>query len=782
MPQKHNSKNKSKSSSSPTPTSSQTSLTSFFIPGSEKIASGSLNNNKLNDTAIDNDISIPTTTQTEFNMFSNPSDNDVSAIIADEMTVKPTKRRGRPPKNGIPKNTSNPRTSAISIKQDSSTKVKKGKDYFNPMPDMESNEANALTDINVEVNAFQEPQKDAPDNLQRRSTRAKLRRSYAGMSEDTSNTRDEEYIENGAGSDFSEAEQPDEEVLDYQDDLGSSSLNHGQKKTSGPSAATKYPRLSQPKDVNKSHQLSKKRKMHASILTQIHVIAGHGADAVNRVVSMREKWDNYMFIPGKDSIGKGVVTPSSEYGAPVKLQNSEKFSQELRKLSKKDAAKYLILSNQPEIQVNELKIPTFQSINTREGHSFNGSILNAGGVVTSISWAQGMENPKEQYLAVGILDDYDRDPIKSTIVAPEISIFSKNAYPSSIYIYKVDLTEQESENTIVKLVYTLSGDFGSCIKLEWRPVNGSSDILEGSLGHLAILSQDGGLRVYNMPTEDSNEVVHLYAEKPLREYKVYESSKITTFCWRTSEVLLVATSDGLIGEFNITDWTVKHRHLPSFLIPIFDSAVICLSSGYPNNSNLVFGSSTNGYSCIFDIRNPTYRNYNHRRKGYSSAATYSPHFEAFVLADENHFTQASFVRFFKAHMHSNSLTKHQALVTSIDISPFHPFVLSGSADGSVNTGNMNRRILARKRVKDQPYEQGILWAVDYNSKLGTYKIEAKYSSMALEKPKMMPIQQMYPPNVTIKDIKWSKCESSAEWYAAVTTGGIIKFQRSAAIE
>lgn len=46
-------------------------------------------------------------------------------------------------------------------------------------------------------------------------------------------------------------------------------------------------------------------------------------------------------------------------------------------------------------------------------------------VVTSISWAQGMENPKEQYLAVGILDDYDRDPIKSTIVAPEISIFRK---------------------------------------------------------------------------------------------------------------------------------------------------------------------------------------------------------------------------------------------------------------------------------------------------------------------------------------------------------------------
>lgn len=609
----------------------------------------------------------------------------------------------------------------------------------------------------------------------RRSARASGRRSYSGMAEDVDDS-EEEYqgaeASDDGDDDFVGAREEEE------DDGSASRANSSTK----PKSISNYPRKSVPKDQSKATELSKKRKMHGSILTQVQVVAGHDRESTARVVEMREHWDNYMFIPGKMSMGVGMVMPSAKFGVPVRLErtdseNSDTGTQKLISITFDEAQKYMIRPDPNRIIINDQEVSAFNSILIHESGELSGSILNAGGVITSISWAQGMADPHKQYIAVGLLDDNNRHPINSSVIEPEISIFSKIGYPSSFYIYQVDLSPTSDQKPIMKLVYTISSNFGSCIKLEWRPVNSGSDILEGTLGHLATITQDGKLRVYEIPIPDGTETAHLYVKSPFREYSIGRHCKFTTFCWRTPEVLVAATSNGHMVEYDIADSVQGFGSFPSYQIAPFDSAIACLASGYPNNPTIVFASSTDGFSCIYDTRNPSHRNYNHRRKGYSMASAYSSHFEAFATSDDNHYTQISFLRFFKAHMYSNSLTKHKALVTSIATSPYHPFVVTGGADGTVIAGNVTRRVLARKRVKNQPYEQGILWSVDYSSKEDKYSVKELYDCSGLEKPKILPIQQIYPQNVAVRDVKWSTCFETAEWYAAATLGGIIKIHR-----
>lgn len=803
-------KNRSASSEPTKSASIQSSLTSFFNSASKQ-SSAELTDNASSSQAVSQPSIMPS--QNNPNAFFNPADVTMTgqtSSVMDPEPVKPAKRRGRPPKNASStrpssaqstkstKSTESTRSDKSTEATSSETKIPK-KRGRKPKNAATSTSAPKPPKIKLEKEEEIEQEEETPANEhqeseeplstgRRRSGRTKSRKSYAGMSLEDEYEEDDggEYqAANDAVSDISDDNQVEEpEGDEFEDEPATKTTKSRVMSTKTP----KKSRFSQSKDLSKLSELSRKRKINGSLLTQIHVISGHSQESISRVVGTREQWQQYMFIPSKESIGKNVVIPDPKYGVPLVLQDDQnplRYSQELTEMSEENAQKYIVQPAQDNIIINDSEIGKFESKNTEEAGQINGTLLNSGGVVTSIAWAHGMPDPKEQYLAVGILDDNNRDPMKSTTVDPNISVFSQNSYPSSVYIYKVDLSEKEEYDTsepITQLVCTLSGDFGSCIKLDWRPVNGESDIIDGTLGHLAILNQDGGLRVFNIPHTKSSKPVHWYATKPLREFKMKKTSKISTFCWRTPEILSFATSEGQVGEFDIACSSSKYQNIPSFLIPAFDSVVICIGSGYPNNSNIVFASSTNGYSCIFDTRNPANRNYNFRKKGFSYSAAYTPHFESFLLADESHFTQASFIRFFKAHMHSNSLTKHKAVVTSIDVSSYHPFVLSGSADGTVVIGNMNRRLLARKRVKEPPYEQALLWSVDFNNKLGHYKVEPKYVPMVLEKPRLLPIQQMYPPNVTVKDIKWSVCQGSAEWYAAATTGGIIKIHRLAPLQ
>lgn len=540
-----------------------------------------------------------------------------------------------------------------------------------------------------------------------------------------------------------------------------------------------------------STKVVNKRKIHGSIAIQIATMAGSNVDKISRIINSRDYWEYPMFIPPKEIAGIGMESPSYEHNNPAKLpdtystpESSNKANQ-FTEISIEDASKYIIKSAPEGVNINSQLLKPFEAINTleEEFNEFDGMILNAGGVITSLAWAKGQPDPQHQYLAVGVLDDNNRHPIDSPIVTQDISAFSTTGYPSSFYIYHVDLSVDPEKNDLgysrVKLFYTVSSEFGSTIKLEWRPIVSDQDIGPNSLGYLAVLNQDGKLRVYDMPLPKGGlqDPKHYIITRPYKQYELPNNESISEFCWRTSDTLVVGGVNGQLAEYDITDNDPDFGNQPSYYLPIFDSLISKIVSCYPNNPDILIVFSTNGYSCMFDTRIPENRILNSRRKGFSVSSVYCPHYESIIVGEDYGYAKSFYLRFFKTIMHSNSLTHHNSQVLSLAVSNYHPFILSGSADGTVIVGNIMRRLLGRKRSAKVSYEQGILWGLDYSLNDGKYLLKNIFQSNEIQKPKTVNITQTYPHNVTIKDICWSTCKNSCEYYAAGSTSGIIRIHR-----
>ncbi|VVT49258.1 uncharacterized protein SAPINGB_P002182 [Magnusiomyces paraingens] len=661
----------------------------------------------------------------------------------------PKRRRGRPPKNSKPSLPGAPEPPKPKPKPKSTPK--------------------STTSKRKPKSTLKETPKPTPKEKP-------LRRAYRRAKKESED--EEEYVDeenndddDDDDDDFQEPDHeddPDEPMDEEDDDFEAEDEKPRRRRgrSRGSSTTAKTPTRKSATNTHKGESLtaSNKRKMQGSVMIQMHLLVGHDQQSLTRAVLMRQHWENSIFMPKASQMGQGMVYPTND-DAPIALDFSQ---QSLNTLSADEAAKFLVNPSTPLI-IDDQQIPLFESKPTESPNSF---FLNAGGVVTSISWAEAHANPETQYLAVGLLDDPGRDPVSSPIVSEVTSIFAKSSYPSSVYIYRVDLT-----NSLASLVFTLSGDFGSALKVAWRPLVTPQDRTNNSLGSLAVLSQDGGLRVYNLPLPTtSSSPIHLHAQTPFREYFLPDPYKIITFCWRTSEALSVASTEGQVAEFDISD-TSEFSTEPSFFETIFQSAVITMTSGYPNNKTILILSSTDGHMCIFDVHNPLHRIYNHRRKGSAAVVAYLPHLECLIFGDDSHFAYATYIRLFKSHVYTNAVANHASTTMALAVSKYHPYFLSGGADGTVITGNLVRKLMARKRIKISPYEQGLLWALDFSSKEKKYRIHDLYKPSVLEKHKALDIEQIFPQNVTIKDLAWSTCFDTAEWYAAASTGGIIRFQR-----
>lgn len=709
----------------------------------------------------------------------------------DSAPIPEKKRRGRPPKN----------------KSGTSTPAQSAK----PTPS-KPKRATPKTKKVIDTTAQEDPEtaekKDKTKRpLSRRSSgRLSRGKSTSSKAKYNADGSDEEYVGGDDSDDDDDYEEQDEEPEGddnaedaYEDDEEEKPSRPPSRRNGKQAATPKKPGKAPARSGrtpssritmsgSKENVLSRKRKMQGSIQIQAHIMAGHNQEELMRAVKMREYWEGSVFIPKRSQIGRGMVYASYERNAPIEIKSRDEdddedmegeydvpYIQNLKVITADQAKEYLV--KPASLKVNGEEVSSFDSLITEESGKRNGAILNAGGVVTSIAWAEGHADPSVQYLAVGLLDG-DTDPVNSPIVTPETSIFSTAQRPASIYFYQTNLGSKETEGgSITKLVFTLSSEHGSPLEIAWRPVVSPRDLQPNSMGLLAVLSQDGVLRVYNIPLPGGSEgPVHLLASKPIREYSLPYPSKMVTFCWRTAEALAVGTTDGQIGEFDLSDTSVFAAE-PSYLERPVDSAITTISSGYPNNPTLLFFYSTDGHTCIFDARNPQHRIYNHRHKGIGMASAYCPHAECFIVGDDSHYSYASFIRFFKSHMYTNTLSKHDSVVCDVGLSKYHPYVLSAGSDGVVCVGNVIRRLMARKRLKVSVYEQGCLWALDYSSKLDEYKVCDMYKPVVLEKHKLLDLERVYPHNVTVNNVAWSTCFDSAEWYAASTTGGLIRLHR-----
>lgn len=509
-----------------------------------------------------------------------------------------------------------------------------------------------------------------------------------------------------------------------------------------------------------------------NLLERITMVLGSNRNDQFEGLNARLTWANSMFTPVIESIGKFMKVP--ENNATDRYEFAHTNTQSIEEFDEEALEKYLLPANR-EVILNGTPLVSYKDRVTFENGLLTGSILNAGGMVTSISWAPGFAS-YEQYIAVGVLDDNQRDPLKDSILKENISLFSAEGYASSFYIYRLNLDptlyiDGDNNNSMCQLVASYSHDFGSVSGLKWRPQNEKNGA--DTLGLLAFLCQDGKLRVIDVKKPCGNTVKRYKIKQSLKTYDIHEF-KITCFCWRTENVLAVGTEHGCVAEYDISD---NDSDEPSYLVAVATTVIFTISSGYPNNSDLLFEQAADGFCCCIDTRNPNSREYSLRVRTNASVSRYLPWASSFVSVDDLFQVRAQPVRDFRVYGTINSFTGHRVPVTAIGVSAFHPFLLSGGMDGQVKVGNTTRRLLVPQRVLASTYTSAILWQLDFSEKAKAYRICPVYKTEKISKGDAIELLQPYPVNVMISDLEWSSNVDTAEWYVAGTSSGLLKLHR-----
>jgi transcription factor C subunit 6 len=565
----------------------------------------------------------------------------------------------------------------------------------------------------------------------------------------------------------------DEELPDI--DEGDNELDEKktQRKSAKPRKAAKKPSALSTGSKRSSLVLnlpSAHRK--GNLMERVTMVLGSNRNDQFEGLNARQIWANSMFTPITDSFGKYMKVPTNN--SANRFEFADSSEQSIEELSENALEKYLLPANR-QVTLNESTLESYKDRVTFEDGLLTGAILNVGGMITSVAWAPGLAG-YEQYIAVGVLDDNQRDPLKDPIHSPMTSLFSAEGYASSFYIYKVNLdptlyTEGDNNSSMCQLVASYSHDFGSVSLLKWRPQNEKNDA--DTLGLLAFLCQDGKLRVLNVKKPQSDTVKRYKISQALKTYE-FPGYKITCFCWRTENVLAVGTEHGSVAEYDISD---TESDEPSYTVTIATTVIFTISSGYPNNSDLLFEQAADGFCCCIDTRNPNSREYSLRIKTNASSSGYLPWASSFVSVDDLFQVRAQPVRDFRVYGTINSFTGHRVPVTAIGVSTFHPFLLSGGMDGQVKVGNTTRRLIAPQRVLASTYTSAVLWQLDFSQKATAYRISPVYRTEKISKGDAIELLQPYPANVMISDLAWSSNIETAEWYAAGTSSGLLKLHR-----
>lgn len=489
-------------------------------------------------------------------------------------------------------------------------------------------------------------------------------------------------------------------------------------------------------------------------------------------ITQRAKWQSQVFIPDKELFEKPKVQSDEQIYYPLELHNNR---QQLSTIPFLDAVSQGYLPSESSLLLQtglnspESRLYNFNAIATDESGA-PGIILNAGAFVTSVSWAQD-DNNVHQYLAVGTLDKYG-DLTPESIASSDIGAFAISSYPSAIQIYQIGLDLQN------KLYCCLLTKYGSAAQVRWRPCPPSPE--SGSIGILAACFQDGKVRVFNVPdVGHQTEPVCMIVEEPMREFAVED--KITCLTWRTANCISVGTADGFIAEFDISDES-DSGSMPSFHVPLHLSIIASISSGYPDNKDLLFTTSVDGYTRITDIHDVfRARSISTRYKVFAPCSAYSYHLSSFVCLDDAFTSKLAPIRKLNRVQAGANVTKHDGGVISVSASLQHPIILSGGSDGTLRAGNAIRRALVSRRVTTTLYRNGLLWAFETE----TTGDEPRYRFVNLLKSQEIPKhtgtdrQTIYPASVGVTAVDWNPSLIAGGLYAAGISCGLIRIDNLA---
>ncbi|KAI1127927.1 hypothetical protein F5Y10DRAFT_186399 [Nemania abortiva] len=325
-----------------------------------------------------------------------------------------------------------------------------------------------------------------------------------------------------------------------------------------------------------------------------------------------------------------------------------------------------------------------------------GWLVDVGGIPISIAWAPS-QGHISQLLAIGI--------------AP----FSDQAYYRDLKDFPKELEQKEGKVQILRfeavkdrqgifrpsrraprLTQSLCFSWGRVSRIQWCPVPLAAEDATRLLGVLCV---DGKLRiigVQNVSERDNHEAFEEIEQpmillEPPKEY----SMEITCFTWINMNRVATGLSDGSIIVWSLSPPRILQRN------PIHSTAIMDIVSGYPSDPFLVSTVPIGGVLTLTDLSRPSAETTYHPNMMVSlqpNLLSWSPHLRGFASIWPSAFAGNPNLTFLPVR--GFPLCRHLITVTgqptSISIGPCHPYILTGTTDGSIWVFNTLRKLSSHR--------------------------------------------------------------------------------------
>jgi transcription factor C subunit 6 len=329
----------------------------------------------------------------------------------------------------------------------------------------------------------------------------------------------------------------------------------------------------------------------------------------------------------------------------------------------------------------------------------SGWMFDVGGVPLDLAWAP-QTGTGPQCLAVSVV------PISSQAyhADKEEGWSGEDGKAGSVQLWRLeskagitDGLRQPSSNVPVLASTVLSGT-SRVTRLQWCPVPFTAD---GSIGLLAMLCSDGGVRVAEVKVgKQEKAALHNPVGPPLFELGIpgEYNLRATSFTWLGINRIAVGHNDG-----SLILWSLHPRRLLQ-RVQVHTTHILDICSAYPSHPYSIATVPVSGCVTLVDLNSPTLE------------TTYVPtptvNFQQNLLAWSEHLQ--SFISLWPASSPANSnigLFHHehfpmprsifsgQTQLMCLDIGAVHPFMLVGCADGSLWSCNVATKLMRDRHQK-----------------------------------------------------------------------------------
>jgi WD40 repeat protein len=334
----------------------------------------------------------------------------------------------------------------------------------------------------------------------------------------------------------------------------------------------------------------------------------------------------------------------------------------------------------------ENNLPLYESISLKDAsgcEARSGCIINAGSYVYSTDWAPNNEEDRGQhdmeFLAIAAaLTPWQRSNVTERL--------RKGSAPATVQIWSIAASDWKSALSMV-----LCFEGGRISSIRWCPTVSPANSSNRSLGIVAIAMQDGGVGIYDVPDPSSipskGDGVTVYLKPiPLIFFDTNRGVPMA-LAWYNSAMLAVAYSDGYVGVWDVKDaltLTDTAAVRPSLYARISRSPLSDIT--WDAQGSHIYSSALDGSVYATSLDQPDFST----TLAHSRDVAYPIAYDRTLGAPIFERLEDASIRVVDFHdkLASRAIYPHYGRVRALCTSPHHPFVASGSADGSVKTANV----------------------------------------------------------------------------------------------